>query len=40
MFFGASRIDKDVIDEDGNKFIQLLHEHLVHKVHEIGRIID
>jgi hypothetical protein len=39
MFFGDSRIDKDVIDEDDDKLIQLHHEHLVHKVHEIDRSI-
>jgi hypothetical protein len=36
MFFYTSGVDKDVIDEDNDKLIQLLHEHLVHEVHEVG----
>jgi hypothetical protein len=36
MFFSASRIDKYVINEDNDKLIQILHEDLVHEVHEVG----
>jgi hypothetical protein len=36
ILFGASRIDKDAIDKDNDKLIQLFHKHLVHEVHEIG----
>ena len=36
MFFYSGQIDKNVIDEYHHKLIQLLHEHLVHHVHEVG----
>jgi len=36
MFFYSGRIDKNVINEYHHKLIQLLHEHLVHHIHEVG----
>jgi hypothetical protein len=36
MLFGASRIDKYVVNEDNDKLIQFLHEDFVHEVHEVG----
>jgi hypothetical protein len=30
MLFDTSRIDKDAIDKNNNKLIQLFHKHLVH----------
>jgi hypothetical protein len=36
VFFLALGIDEDIIDKDHDKFIELLHEHGVHEVHEVG----
>jgi hypothetical protein len=33
LIFG---IDKDIIDKDHYEFVELLHEHRVHEVHEVG----
>jgi hypothetical protein len=37
MFFLIFGIDKDIIDKDHYKFVELRHEHGVHEVHEVGR---
>jgi hypothetical protein len=36
MFFLAFGIDENIIDKDHDKFIELLHEHEVHEIHEVG----
>jgi hypothetical protein len=35
MIFWSFGIDQDVINEDHNKFVELLHEDRIHEVHEI-----
>jgi hypothetical protein len=37
MLFLGLGIDQDVVDEYHNKFVQELHEYLIHEIHEIGR---
>jgi hypothetical protein len=37
MLFLIFGIDKDIIDKDHNKFVELRHKHGVHEVHEVGR---
>jgi hypothetical protein len=36
LFFGFG-VDKDIVNEDNDKFIQELHKNLIHEVHEISR---
>jgi hypothetical protein len=36
VFFFHLREYENVIDKDHNKFIQVLHKQLIHKIHEIG----
>jgi hypothetical protein len=36
LFLGL-RIDQDVLNEHHYKFVEELHEHLVHEIHEVGR---
>jgi hypothetical protein len=36
MFLSFFGIDQNIIDKDHYKFTQLLHEHGVHEVHEVG----
>ena len=40
MFFFTFEIDKNVVNENHDKLIQLRHEHRVHEVHEVSRGID
>ena len=37
MLFFIFGIHKDVINEDNDKLIKVLHEHSIHQIHEIGR---
>jgi hypothetical protein len=37
MLFLTLRKDQDVINEDHDKLVQLLHENRVHQVHEVSR---
>jgi hypothetical protein len=37
MFFLCLGVNQDIIDENHNKLIQVLHKHLIHEIHEIGR---
>jgi hypothetical protein len=37
MFFFYLGVNKNVIDENHNKLIQVLHEYLIHEIHEIGK---
>ena len=34
MLFLTFRVDENVVNEDYDKLIQLLHEYFVHEVHE------
>jgi hypothetical protein len=34
MVFAVLGVDKDVVNEDHDKLIQLFHKHFVHEVHE------
>jgi hypothetical protein len=36
MVFAVLGVDKDVVNEDYDKLIQLFHKHFVHEVHEKG----
>jgi hypothetical protein len=36
MFFFCLGVNQNVVNENHNKLIQLLHEHLIHEIHEIG----
>jgi hypothetical protein len=36
MLFLIFGIDKDIIDKDHYKFVELFHKHGVHEVHETG----
>jgi hypothetical protein len=36
MIFSTLGVDKDVVDEDYDKLIQLFHKYLIHEVHEKG----
>jgi hypothetical protein len=36
MLFSTLRKDQDVINEDHDKLVQLLHENQVHQVHEVS----
>jgi hypothetical protein len=36
MLFGGGGIDKDVINEHHYELVQLVHEYLLHHVHEIS----
>ena len=36
MIFVTLGVDKDVINEDYNKLVQLFHKYLIHEVHEKG----
>jgi ABC-type lipoprotein export system ATPase subunit len=36
MLFLVLRIDQDVINEDHAKLVQLYHEYIVNKVHEVS----
>jgi hypothetical protein len=36
MIFATLGVDKDVVNEDYDKLIQLFHKYLIHKVHEKG----
>jgi hypothetical protein len=37
MLFFCLGVNQNVIDENHKKLIQVLHEHLIHEIHEIGR---
>jgi hypothetical protein len=37
MFFFIFRIDKNIVNENHDKLIQLKHEYRVHKIHEMSR---
>jgi hypothetical protein len=39
MFFLRPGVNKDVINKDDNKIVEVFHEHLIHEVHEIGESI-
>jgi hypothetical protein len=34
MMFSTLEVDKDVVNEDYDKLIQLLHKYLIHEVHK------
>jgi hypothetical protein len=36
MIFATLGVDKDVVNEDYDKLIQLLHKYLIHEIHEKG----
>jgi hypothetical protein len=36
MFFSYLRVNQNVVDEDNNKLIQVLHKHHIHEIYEIG----
>jgi hypothetical protein len=36
MFFFRLGVDQNVVHENHNKLIQVLHKHVIHEVHEIG----
>jgi hypothetical protein len=36
MLYFRLRANQNIVDEDHNKLIQVLHKHLIHEVHEIG----
>ena len=36
MIFSIFGVDKDVVNEDYDKLIQLFHKYLIHEVHEKG----
>jgi hypothetical protein len=36
MIFATHGVDKDVVNEDYDKLIQLFHKYLIHKIHEKG----
>jgi hypothetical protein len=36
MFFFDFGVNQNVVDEDNNKLILVLHKHLIHEIHEIG----
>jgi hypothetical protein len=40
MLFFTSSVDQYIIDEYYNKLVQILHENLVHQLHEVGRCIS
>ena len=35
LFFGLG-VDKDIIDEDNHELVEVLHENLIHEIHEIS----
>jgi hypothetical protein len=37
MLFFHLGVNQNVVDENHDKLIQVLHEHLIHEIHEIGR---
>jgi hypothetical protein len=39
MLFLVLGLIQDVINENHNKLVQILHKDLVHQVHEVGRCI-
>jgi hypothetical protein len=36
MIFATLAVDKDVVNEDYDKLIQLFHKYLIHKIHKKG----
>jgi hypothetical protein len=36
MLFFTSRVDQYIIDEHHDKLVQILHENLIHQIHNIG----
>jgi hypothetical protein len=36
MFFLCPSEYKDIVNEDHYELLQILHEHLIHEVHEVG----
>ena len=36
LFFGLG-VDKDIINEDNHELVEVIHEDLVHEIHEISR---
>jgi hypothetical protein len=36
MLFFTSSVDQYIIDEHHDKLVQILHENLVHQIHEVG----
>jgi hypothetical protein len=36
MLYFCLGVNQNIVDEDHNKLIQVLHKHLIHEVHEIG----
>jgi hypothetical protein len=37
LFFFRLRVYQDIIDEDHNELVQILHKYLIHEIHEIDR---
>jgi hypothetical protein len=37
MLFFCLRVNQNVINENKDKLIQVLHKHLIHEIHEVGR---
>ena len=37
MLFFSLGVDKDIINEDNHELVEVLHEYLIHEIHEISR---
>ena len=37
MLFFILGVDQNIVDENHDELVEVLHEHLVHEIHEIGR---